>query len=102
MCVERNPHPFGNERHTIACGLSTIVWFTDIAEGRDCPCERGRSEFDEIVKTVGKMLRYTRPIWNCAKVVIMDSGFYVTKGLVDLRKEGVFGAALIKKRRYYP
>ena len=44
----------------------------------------------------------TRPICNCAKVLIMDSGFCFTKGLVDLMKKGVFGAALVKKRRYWP
>ena len=32
----------------------------------------------------------------------MDSGFCVTVGLEGLRKKGVFGAALIKKRRYWP
>ena len=29
-------------------------------------------------------MRCIRPIWNCAKVVISDSVFYVTKGLVEL------------------
>ena len=70
-------------------------------EGRDRPRERGRPEFDEIVKTVGKILRCTRPIWKCAKVVNMDSGFYVTKSLVEIWKKGVFGAALIKKGIYW-
>ena len=32
----------------------------------------------------------------------MDSGLCVTKGLVDLRKKGVFVSVLIKKRRYWP
>ena len=32
----------------------------------------------------------------------MDSGFCVTKGLVELQKKGLFGAALVKKRRYWP
>ena len=32
----------------------------------------------------------------------MDSGFCVTNVLVELQKKGVFGAALIKKRRYWP
>ena len=32
----------------------------------------------------------------------MDSVFCVTKDLVELRKKGVFGAALIKKCRYWP
>ena len=62
MCVERKAHPFGNERHTISCGLSEIMWFAEIAEGRDRPRERGRTKFDEIGKTVGTILRYTRPI----------------------------------------
>ena len=48
------------------------------------------------------MLRCTRTVWNFAKVVITDSGFCVTKGLVELWKKGVFGAALIKKHRYWP
>ena len=69
-------------------------------EGRYFPNERGRAEIDGIGKTVETMLRCTRLIWDCAKVVIMDSGFCVTKGLVELWKKGVFGAALIKKRIY--
>ena len=32
----------------------------------------------------------------------MDSGFCVTKVLVELWKKGVFGAALMKKRIYWP
>ena len=48
----------------------------------------------------GTMLRCTGPIWNCAKVVIVDSGFCVTKGLAELRKKELFGAALVKKHRY--
>ena len=35
-------------------------------------------------------------------MVIVDSGFCVTNVLVELQKKGVFGAALIKKRRYWP
>ena len=37
MCVGRKPHFFGNERHTIDCGLVKIIWFSDIVEGRDRP-----------------------------------------------------------------
>ena len=101
MCVGNKPHPFGNERHTIACGLLTSMWFVEIVEGRDRPCERGRPEFGVIGKIVGTIIPFTSPILNCAKVVIMDSGFCVTKGLGELRKKEVFGAALIKKRRYW-
>ena len=48
MCVGRKNHHFGNERHTISCGLLTIMWFADIVEGRDRPCEHRRPQFDEI------------------------------------------------------
>ena len=68
MCVGLNPHPLGNERHTIASGLSKTMWFAEIVEGRDRPCDLGRPEFGEIGKTVVTMLRCTRPIWEFAKV----------------------------------
>ena len=61
-----------------------------------------KHDFEEKGKTVGLLLRQTRPIWNQAKVVILDSGFCVLKGIVEVRKKGVFAAALIKKRRYWP
>ena len=102
MCVGCKHHPFWNERHTIACGFSTIMWFAETVKRRDIPRERGIPEFYEIGKTLGTMMWCTRPIWNCAKAVIMDSGFCVTKGLGDLRKKGLFGAAIIKKCRYWP
>ena len=35
-------------------------------------------------------------------IVILGSGFCVLKGIIELRKKGVFASALIKKRRYWP
>ena len=35
-------------------------------------------------------------------VVILDSGFCVLKGLIELWKIGVYASAVIKKRRYWP
>ena len=34
--------------------------------------------------------------------IILDSGFCVLKGLVELRRRGLYACALIKKRRYWP
>ena len=78
------------------------MWSVEIMEGRYFPRECIGSEFDDIGKTVGTMLRCRRPIWNCAKVVIVVSGLCVTKDLAETRKKGLFGAALIKKRIYWP
>ena len=37
MCVVRKPQPFGNERHTISCELTLILFRALIAEGKDRP-----------------------------------------------------------------
>ena len=34
MCVGSKPHPFGNERHTICCGLMSFLWRAQIVEGK--------------------------------------------------------------------
>ena len=46
---------------------------------------------------VGTLLQLTRPIYGSGKVIVLDSGFCVLKGLVELKKFGVFAHALIKK-----
>ena len=39
---------------------------------------------------------------HSGRVVIMDSGFYVPKALIELLHVGVYSSAVIKKRRYWP
>jgi len=34
--------------------------------------------------------------------VILDSGFCILKGIIELKNVGVYAGALIKKRRYWP
>lgn len=102
MYVPRKPHPMGNEYHTIACGVNGILYQFELVEGKDTPRQRIAEFDDHGGRTVGLLLRLTRPIWNTGKVVILDSGFCVLKGLVELKKKGVFASALIKKRRFWP
>ena len=102
MCIPRKPWPFGNEYHTICCGISGILYAAELVEGKDEPRDRPPKEFSELGKTVGLLLRLTRSIWHTSRLVILDSGFCVLKGIVELRKKGVFASALIKKRRYWP
>ena len=33
------PHPFGNEYHTICCGLSGLLFAVEMVEGKDRPSE---------------------------------------------------------------
>jgi len=103
----RKPWPFGNEYHTIACGESRICWRTEIVEGKDCPPEKSKKAFHDAGgrnkgQTVSLMMRMTEPIHNTGKCVVLNSGFCVLQGIMCLLSVGVFAAALIKKRRYWP
>ena len=46
MCVGNKPHPVGNERHTICCGLTSILWISHILEGKYCPQHLCRKEYN--------------------------------------------------------
>ena len=97
MMVPRKPHPFGNKYHTICCGLSGVLYQMELVEGKDAPPERGDPEFNNTGKTVGLLLRLTKPISGTGKLVILDSGFCVLKAIIKLRKDVVFASAVIKK-----
>ena len=94
----RKPWETGNEYHTIACGLTSIIFRMELVEGKDRPSQLPPLQYnDRGGKTVGLLLRMTRPIHNTGRLVILDSGFCVLKGLVELGKVGLFASALIKK-----
>ena len=117
MSVPRKPHPLGNEYHTIADGDDgkPIVWRVKMQEGKDRPKDATGnwafpSEFEgtnintgrKYTKTSTLMCEMTVPIHGTGKVVSMDSGFCVTCGILHLHDHGVYGQALIKKRKYWP
>ena len=102
MYVPRKPWPFGNEYHDAGCADSDIIWALDLREGKDWQQNLGKKEFDEIGKTTGILLRLTKPFWSTGKVFVLDSGFCVLQAIVELKKRGLFAAALIKKCRYWP
>jgi hypothetical protein len=77
------------------------MYAVEIVEGKDSP-RHMKPEFEEKGKTVGLLLRLTRSIWHKGFCLVLDSGFCVLRGITELRKVGVFAAALIKKRRYWP
>ena len=97
MCVPRKPWRFGNEYHDAGCALSDIIWQVDLREGKDCPRHLGEKTHDEKGKTIGVLLHLTEPVWGTGKLVVLDSGFCVLQGLVELKKKGVYAHALIKK-----
>ena len=101
MFVPRKPWPFGNEWHDIGCADTNVIWQLEIREGKDQPHELPK-QHDNKGKTVGTLLHLTKPIHGSGKLVVLDSGFCVLQGLVELKKLGVFAHALIKKRQYWP
>ena len=83
----RKPHPKGNEYHTIADGKSGIPFGMELVEGKDEPPEREAVKaFKKYGKTAGLLLRMCEPLFGSLKVVILDSGFCVLKGIIELKK----------------
>ena len=101
MFVPQKPWPFGNEYHTVCCSFSGILWQMELVEGKDSPSEIV-PKFNNEGKTVGLLLRVLEPIFAKGMTVILDSGFCVLKGIIELKKRGVYASALIKKRKYWP
>ena len=77
--------------------LSDIIWQVDLREGKDRPRQLGEKTHDKKGKTIGVLLCLTEPVWGTGKLVVLDSGFCVIQGLVELKKKGVYAHALIKK-----
>ena len=99
----RKPYPKGNEYHTIADGLSGILFKLEMVEGQDEPPETFKEKnFQPLGKTTGLLLRLCTSLFGSSTVVILDSGFCVLKAIIELKKRGVYAAAVIKKRRYWP
>jgi Transposase IS4 len=88
--------------HNCLCNLRVDISIELMKEKDEPKQGHGPKEFDNLGKTVGLLLHLTKPIWGTAKVVVLDSGFCVLKGLIELKKKGTLAAALIKKRRYWP
>ena len=53
-------------------------------------------------KTIALLLTMCQSIRDSGRVVILDSGFCVVQGIIELLKIGVFAGAYIKKRRFWP
>ena len=102
MFIPRKPWPFGNEYHTVCCCKTGIMWGIELVEGKDCPTQLGKPKHDEMRSTVGLLLWMLVPIFHMGLVIILDSGFCVLKGIIELCKKGIYASVLIKKRHYWP
>ena len=98
----RKPHPFGDECHTALCELSGILLVVELVEDKEYPCHAGPLEFEDLGgKTVRFLFHMMERYFSAGRYVILDCGFCVLKGLIQLSKNGVFSCAVINKRRYW-
>ena len=72
----------------------------ELVEGRARPKELPSDP--KTKRTTCLLLRLYKSMYSAGKVVILDSGFCVLEGLIELKKVGVFAGALIKKCHYWP
>ena len=77
------------------------MFVIELVEGKDSPPQIAK-QFKEHGKTAGLLLPMLQSYFHTARYIVLDSGFCVLKGIIELRKNGLFGCALIKKRRYWP
>ena len=89
MFIPHNPHPFGNEYHTIACAKSKVIYNVEIVEGKDRPRVMGKKEFEEKGATAGLTVRMKNPLWETGKVVVMDRRSCVMEGLISMVENGM-------------
>jgi hypothetical protein len=79
-----------------------IMYAIKIVEGSDMPEQRPQDPNKRLGKTVGLLLHLCKSIYLRGFVVILDSVFCVLRGIVELWKKGVFAAAVIKERKFWP
>ena len=77
------------------CHVSGGIFFK-LVEGKDQPTERGKPDFEaDYEATKGIVMRIKKPLLGTGKAVVMDSEFFVMKGLVGMLAHGVYGTTVI-------
>ena len=54
-----------------------------------------------MVNTVGLILQMCEPIFSTGKCAVLESGFFVSKGVTSLLGFGVYADLLVKKCKYW-
>ena len=73
MFVPRKPHPYGNEYHSISCGLSSIMYQVELVEGKEQPSVYKAMQKHPHGNTVGLLLRLCACLFGTRKLVVLDS-----------------------------
>ena len=84
ICVGLKPHTFGSEGNTICCGLTSILWRSNIVEVKYIPQKLGQKEYNALGKTVSLMLRIGRSIFGSGKYFVLDCLFCAAKLITNI------------------
>ncbi len=77
--------------------MSTNHVLSSAVEGNDWLQESGCNKFEEKGITVGLMMTTFGNLWSTGKMVTMDSGFSVSKGILTMQMKGVLGKTLLSQ-----
>jgi hypothetical protein len=78
-----------------------LLWFkqcyiwVEIEEGKDTQSEQPAKQFGNFGKSVGVLLRLTKPPWGTANTELLNSSYCIVRGIVELKKRRGYPAALI-------
>jgi hypothetical protein len=72
------------------------MFVIELVEGKSSPPQIAK-QFEEHGKTAGLLLRMLQSYFHTARYIVLNYGFCVLKGIIELCKNGLFGCALIKK-----
>ena len=79
------------------------MFVVELVYGKEHPRQSGPLEFENLGgKTVGLLSPMRKSYFPTGRYVIIDSGFYILKGLINLSKKGIFACTVIKKIRNWP
>ena len=82
--------------------LSSILFVVDFVEGKAYPQQSSPLEFEDLGGNTARLFwRTTKNCFVTGRYVVLDSGFCVLKGLIQLRKKSFFAFDITKKRRYW-
>ena len=78
--------------------MSRILFVVELVEGKEHPHQAGPLDFEDLGrKTMGLLLPMMKSYFISGIYAILGSGFCVFKGLIQLRKKGIFSFSVIKK-----
>lgn len=70
--MPRKTRPFGNEYHTICCGMSGVLFAMELVEGKDRPRELPSPPANR--KTTKLLLKLCKSLAGTGKIVVLDCG----------------------------